>query len=685
MVSVTGPSQSAVSWSAAHGFGSVPLAAVIGKEQFHLVSESPSVLAGNGQVILAVSGANDLGNNNAAVAFTPQWYSGDFSSYVSAPAFDGNGRIEDAVFGLGSGSSFGSWAPGFQGNDAPYTALLVTSSPTLPGAPVDVWTGAAGDGTLGDPSNWSLGSVPGSDNTALFTGGGVISAGWNLGQDDFTPAVVSVASGTNLILGGGDEINNFTIPTLDIGDGSTVEFSGTNLIAQTVNVGTTSSTVGGALLDLSQAAPLALPMHFPVPESTPTTWSVDHGFPAVPLVAAIGTLTVGEGDYTNLGSGTVAAGAVNDLNATGNGLIGSAANESLYGYDAAGRHQTIQSNGYAQFFPQTGPTGEAPCFCAGTPIRTAHGDVPAEMLRPGIKVRTYGGRVAVVRWVGRRVVRIDAASAPVCISAGAIAAGVPLRDVRLSPDHAVFLDGALIPARALVNGATIFRDTRCFAATYVHIELDRHDVVLAAGLPAESYLDTGNRGQFDAECGVRPLFHEAPADPLRAALDAYATRGCASLLLAGPSVEEAHRRLRRRAAALGWKLTADPGLSVTADMRGASWRDGAFVLPPGTGEVRIGSRFFIPDEIDRRAKDGRRLGVAIVPRLNGGALPKSAFRAGWHPPEEGSEWRWTDGSARLAVPPSARPAILHLTVVECGARYWLSPKTAVEAIAAASG
>lgn len=32
--------------------------------------------------------------------------------------------------------------------------------------------------------------------------------------------------------------------------------------------------------------------------------------------------------------------------------------------------------------------------------------------------------------------------------------------------------------------------------TYIHVELPAHDVVLAEGLPAESYLDTGNRAGF---------------------------------------------------------------------------------------------------------------------------------------------------------------------------------------------
>ncbi len=50
----------------------------------------------------------------------------------------------------------------------------------------------------------------------------------------------------------------------------------------------------------------------------------------------------------------------------------------------------------------------------------------------------------------------------------------------------------MIPVHCLINGTTI-RQVAADAVTYYHVELPRHDVILAEGLPAESYLDTGNR------------------------------------------------------------------------------------------------------------------------------------------------------------------------------------------------
>ena len=73
---------------------------------------------------------------------------------------------------------------------------------------------------------------------------------------------------------------------------------------------------------------------------------------------------------------------------------------------------------------------------------------------------------------------------------------MPDRDLLVSPDHALLLDGRLIPARHLVNGRTIRQDTGLAAITYFHVECDEHAILLAHNMPAESYLDTGNRDFF---------------------------------------------------------------------------------------------------------------------------------------------------------------------------------------------
>ena len=59
----------------------------------------------------------------------------------------------------------------------------------------------------------------------------------------------------------------------------------------------------------------------------------------------------------------------------------------------------------------------------------------------------------------------------------------------------MFVDGALIPMRYLINGSTIVQEP-VDEVTYYHVELAAHDVILAEGLPCESYLNTGNRVAF---------------------------------------------------------------------------------------------------------------------------------------------------------------------------------------------
>ncbi len=137
------------------------------------------------------------------------------------------------------------------------------------------------------------------------------------------------------------------------------------------------------------------------------------------------------------------------------------------------------------------------CFAAGTRIATPDGAVAVEDLAEGDLVRTVSGAVQPVRWVGRRHFDCSrhpqpAQVMPVAIAADAFGPGLPASTLTLSPEHAVFVDGVLVPVRSLVNGTTI-RQALAEAITYYHIELPRHDVVLAEGLPAETYLDTGNR------------------------------------------------------------------------------------------------------------------------------------------------------------------------------------------------
>ncbi|MCW2283872.1 hypothetical protein M2323_001481 [Rhodoblastus acidophilus] len=142
------------------------------------------------------------------------------------------------------------------------------------------------------------------------------------------------------------------------------------------------------------------------------------------------------------------------------------------------------------------------CFLEGTRIATARGETPVEALRIGDLALTSDGEAKPIRWIGRRTIHRRFAdplrACPIRIKAGALGDKMPRRDLLLSPDHALFISGALIHAGALVNGASILRETRVPERfTYFHVELADHDLVLAEGAAAETFVDNVDRMSFD--------------------------------------------------------------------------------------------------------------------------------------------------------------------------------------------
>jgi Ca2+-binding RTX toxin-like protein len=153
------------------------------------------------------------------------------------------------------------------------------------------------------------------------------------------------------------------------------------------------------------------------------------------------------------------------------------------------------------------------CFLPGTLIATPAGEVPVESLRPGDAVLTAGGGTAPVRWLGRQTISTRFADPlrvnPIRIRAGALAEGVPSRDLLLSPCHAVLLGDILVQAGALVNGTSILRDPPpAVTFTYWHVELDGHALVMANATPAESFIDNADRLAFDNWAEHEALFPE---------------------------------------------------------------------------------------------------------------------------------------------------------------------------------
>ncbi|MBU6420081.1 MAG: Hint domain-containing protein [Proteobacteria bacterium] len=183
------------------------------------------------------------------------------------------------------------------------------------------------------------------------------------------------------------------------------------------------------------------------------------------------------------------------------GLFGAAANHGTLEISFAERQNPNSNNQFVDAII-TADTPINPCFTEGTLILTTRGEVPVETLTTGDKVITFDGGEQEIIWIGKREIDLCSASRPdilrpVIIEPSALSEGVPSRLLKISPDHALYIDGVLVPAKALINWNSIRQDDNVLSVKYYHVELPQHDALFANGTPVESFLDTGHRGIFD--------------------------------------------------------------------------------------------------------------------------------------------------------------------------------------------
>lgn len=206
----------------------------------------------------------------------------------------------------------------------------------------------------------------------------------------------------------------------------------------------------------------------------------------------------------------------------------------------------------------------AACYCKGTLIETEFGMVAIEDLQLNDNVVTVDGQKPVV-WIGHSTIDCERQehqdkAYPIQIMKDAFGAGMPQRDLYVSPDHSIYIENVMIPAYCLLNGITIKQDQREKLVTYYHVELPSHSAIYAEGLPAESYLETSeaNRHFFtdsSTQSSVTKIDAQYPPCPsdTPAWKHIWDTQGYAKLTQEGPILEAVKAKLAVRAEELNAK------------------------------------------------------------------------------------------------------------------------------------
>jgi len=412
---------------------------------------------------------------------------------------------------------------------------------------------------IGNAGNAAAGTITIDQGAALFTISPLRSIG-----------TVSIA---------GPVLNNGTMSVLtasdlsDVMNNGSIEFDGTTF-SDSVNDGSITAD-GGTLSTINGTGRIGVAGSVTIGQGVGNT--VDLQAAGAELTVALGAGTPIDTSHTPPVSGFVSGNSIILQGVTADSVHYTPATTGIgtLTLDSAGSPVaslallgTYAGDQFALSTDSRGSTVTLPCFAAGTRILTRRGEVKVEHLDVGDEVATLMGRdFRPVRWVGHRTVQIAGHPRahevlPVQIAANAFGAGRPRRPLLLSPDHAVFADGVLIPIKYLVNHSTIAQ-VKVRSISYWHVELDAHDVMLAEGLPAESYLDTGDRACF-ANGGVVAALH-----PSFASL-AWEAGGCAPLVVTGCVVARVRRRLQRRASILRRQPVArdsSPGKSAAVPSR----------------------------------------------------------------------------------------------------------------------
>ncbi len=332
--------------------------------------------------------------------------------------------------------------------------------------------GNGGAITLGDQATLSVGNAFGAISADLFAADSLVNHGLISvqGNGAALDVVVDLGAITGQADGPAPRFSNQG--TISVGQGGLLEVSGTEFgnAGRIALDGGALEVAGGDIVDQG---------YVQLEHAAQARFSDGVEFQSFEFGSGGGTISLADpwlGPGVTLGN--FGAGDEIDLTAQPNSRLNAGANALTLLNSAGieeGRFNLASPLAPGLHFAMvTAATGSAiiaeadpPCFTAGTGILTPGGYRAVESLMAGDLVATASGGVAAVVWTGRRHVEFGRhqrpAMRPIRILPGALGIGMPRRTLRLSPDHALFLGGALIPVKHLVNGATILREADCQA------------------------------------------------------------------------------------------------------------------------------------------------------------------------------------------------------------------------------
>jgi len=489
--------------------GSLDTAAIASAEGQITVTGPGSEMIVSGSATISDDGAGVLSVLNGASFSAQSLTIGSQGDSSGALIVSGNGTTLTVSGGLNIGTALGTGD------------LTVGPGAVIDASVIDLQGGVVLEGGLLDPTVFieNGGSTTGGYGTIasgfILLEGTVLSNGSKAGKSTEVLQGTLVGGGTATI-GGTTSVNSPGI--LQMASHDTIEVSGAVLNAATTTF-TDNLTPTGTYTVINSVIDVV--------------FQDGTGVLQLDDIAAFGgtIATWRSGDEIIVAGGTLSGLGVSNGNTLTVNDSGSGA--GVGGVDSIIFASAIDAGGFGII---NGDTIVA-CFAKGTRIETGTGWIAVEALAVGDTVLTADGGHEPIVWLGQRAVNCaahptPAAVWPVCVQAGAFGAGVPARDLYLSPDHAVFVNEVLVPVKMLINGTSIARTQRN-EITYFHVELPRHAVIHAEGLPVESYLDTGDRANFHLAGATIRLFPDFAAWHTPEMARLWETHGAAPFVTTG--------------------------------------------------------------------------------------------------------------------------------------------------------